>query len=250
MANETQTTASTATSNEPASATSTTAATAAPVDGNKAVTGEVTTATTTTGTEPAATKTLGADAVKEGDAQTTEGKTEGDTKTDAQAAPGEYAEFKVPEGVSIDQELGTEFKGLAKDLKLPQAEAQKLVDLGTKLNAKFNEALTKQVLEQQTKWTEELKSDKELGGTQLPEKLATAQAGLRAFDPSGKLDKLLTETGLSNNVDVIRAFYNAGLTVKNDTIITGDAGASAAQSAGPGSLQRAGSILYGNSTKK
>ena len=49
-----------------------------------------------------------------------------------EGAPEQYAEFALPEGFQVDTAVMDEFKGLAKELNLPQATAQKLVDLQAK----------------------------------------------------------------------------------------------------------------------
>nr|WP_321500198.1 hypothetical protein [uncultured Dethiosulfovibrio sp.] len=59
-----------------------------------------------------------------------EGKTEGgEEEPKKEGAPEAYEPFKVPEGVSYDDEAAKEFGDLAKELNLTQEQAQKLVDV-------------------------------------------------------------------------------------------------------------------------
>lgn len=57
--------------------------------------------------------------------------TEGEAKPEPKAAPEKYEDFKLPEGVELKGDQLTAAHALFKDLGLPQAEAQKLVDFHT-----------------------------------------------------------------------------------------------------------------------
>jgi len=247
MADATQATQTTGTTNtSTASATTGTQATtggagaSAPATGlgaavldTKAATGDQGADTTTATTDAKTTDTVDANKA-------------GETKTDAEAEKAiEYTDFKTPEGVQLDKDGTGEFKELAKSLKLPQEEAQKVFDLGIKIQQKMQAKMSDTIKEVHTEWATNLKNDKQLGGEKLAENLGIAQRGLNAYDTNGALTKLLTETGLANNVDVVRAFYNVGLTVKPDTIVQGNSGGSIMNGEAPGSLAAAANILYG-----
>ncbi|MGO9170022.1 MAG: hypothetical protein ACLP56_24415 [Candidatus Sulfotelmatobacter sp.] len=97
-----------------------------------------------------------------------------DTEKPATKAPEEYAEFKLPEGTTLDEQSATEFKGLAKELDLTQEQAQKLLDFGGgKIRAQI-EAPYKLWAETQTKWQAEVKADPEIGGTKFESSIAAA----------------------------------------------------------------------------
>ncbi|WP_424245900.1 hypothetical protein Dip510_000833 [Elusimicrobium posterum] len=60
-----------------------------------------------------------------------------DKKTEG--APETYKDFDMPQGYSIDKEIGAEFAAQAKADNLPQDVAQKYIDLGIKAQQKTNE---------------------------------------------------------------------------------------------------------------
>lgn len=139
--------------------------------------------------------------------------------TEAQAVepqiPESY-EFQMPEGVEIDQDAVQEFSGLAKELKLDQANAQKVADIAVKMMAKQTEQHQNLV----TSWTEQTKADKEFGGDRLSENLAVAKKALDTFG-TPELRDVLNMTGLGNHPEVIRAFYRAGKAISEDRFISG-----------------------------
>lgn len=169
---------------------------------------------------------------------------EGEKKEEVKA-PESYTDFKLPEGVKVDDEFTGEFKTVAKDLQLPQEAAQKIVDLGAKFADKWGKQAAQMIKDTQAKWVGDLKKDSALGGEKLAENLSVAQKGLNAYDKDGKLNALLKETGLNNHVDLIRVFHQIGSTLKEDSLVNPNSGGSAQPTTGPGSLEAAASVIYG-----
>ena len=118
---------------------------------------------------------IAADAAKpdaiEGDKPADDKSADGDKPADGEKpadAPIEYAEFTLPDGVTLDEKTMGEAKTLFADLKLPQEGAQKLVDFYT---TKANELATapyQQWVDMQTAWRKEVMADPELGGDNFP----------------------------------------------------------------------------------
>lgn len=160
---------------------------------------------------PAATeaKVEGTDGVKT-DAKETEGKAD---DKGAPVVPEKY-EFKMPEGVELDTAAAEEFSVLAKELKLDQATAQKVADIGAKMAQKQAERHAETV----KGWTTESKADKEFGGDNLQQNLATAQKAIDTFG-SKELKSLLTSSGLGNHPEIIRFAFNAGKAISEDGFI-------------------------------
>lgn len=138
---------------------------------------------------------------------------QGDAAGNTETPAGETVEYElaVPEGVEADAEVLEEFKGLARDLKLSQEDAQKLADLSAKVEIKRQEAFKAQ----QVKWIDAAKSDKEFGGEQFAENLAVAKRALDAFAPA-EMRQLLTDSGLGNHPEVIRCFVRIGKQISED----------------------------------
>lgn len=135
------------------------------------------------------------------------------------AAPEKY-ELKVPDGVKLQADELSEIEAVAKEGKLSQAAAQKLVDSRVKANQKATEenkaALDKQLADTRAGWRTAAEADPELKG----EGLAQAQKGMAAY-ASPELVKLLGETRFGDHPLVIKHFKQLGALVKEDTIIPG-----------------------------
>lgn len=134
----------------------------------------------------------------------------------APVEPVEYADFNLPEGYNLTGEIGDEFKTLAKDLKLTQDQAQKLLDLDVKRADAHKSALS----QASVAWQEASKTDKEFGGEQLAENMGFAKKALDAFG-TPELKSLLDQSGLGNHPEIIRAFYRAGKAISEDKLVVG-----------------------------
>ncbi len=165
--------------------------------------------------------------------QTTEGQgTQGqqaeDTKTEGgqqqqekkpESAPENY-EFKAPEGLTFDDHVIGAFSEVAKELNLPQDQAQKVLD---KMAPVMAARQAEQFQAARIEWAETAKTDKEFGGENLAENLGTAKKALDAF-ATPELRALLEQSGLGNHPEVIRVFYRAGKAISEDRFVTGQAG--------------------------
>lgn len=191
-------------------------------------------AATTTGTETDATVTTtdgqpGSTATKvEEPVLDAEGKPVVAPKAD-EGAPEKYEDFKPVEGVAAPTtELMTEFSALAKELGMSQAKAQEALTLVAKLAEKgaagtaAREAAAVEAarVTQSNAWTEASKTDKEFGGEKLAENLAVAKAAMNAT-ASPELRKLLNDTGLGNNPEIIRHFLKIAPAFKESKHVTG-----------------------------
>lgn len=141
--------------------------------------------------------------------------------TEPAGAPEEYADFTVPEGMTLDTEAIGELKVLAKEKNLGQEDTQKFVDLGAKIVQKVESQYKDQIANVQAGWLEATKTDKEFGGDNLQENVAVAKKALDAFG-TPELSKLLTESGLGNNPEIIRVLYRVGKAVSEDRLVPGD----------------------------
>lgn len=129
--------------------------------------------------------------------------------------PDSYA-FEMPEGVELDKAAAEEFTAIAKELKLDQATAQKVADVGAKMVQRQAEARTKLV----EQWTNDTKADKEIGGEKLAENLAVARQAIETFG-SPALKDLLNSSGLGSHPEVVKAFYKAGKAISQDGFVPG-----------------------------
>jgi hypothetical protein len=151
-----------------------------------------------------------------------------------QGAPDKY-EFKLPDGVQLDDKGTTAFSEVAKELNLTQEAAQKVLDkMGPVIAGRHVEALT----QAKAQWVEGAKSDKEFGGDKLGENLAVAKKALDTFG-TPELRTLLNESGLGNHPEIIRAFFRAGKAISEDKFVPAGTGS-------PKGVKAAADALYPN----
>ena len=147
-------------------------------------------------------------------------KTEGEQEKKPEGAPESY-EFKAPEGVQFDDTVIGAFSEVAKDLNLPQEQAQKVLD---KMAPVMQARQLEQLQAARADWAESAKTDKEFGGEKLAENLGMAKKALDTF-ATPELRALLNESGLGNHPEVIRMFYRTGKAISEDRVVTGQGGA-------------------------
>lgn len=174
------------------------------------------------------TAATGAPITEAGDAQTeanvnaavqTEAQTEAqaaEPNTPAEAVVPEAYEFPMPEGITLDKAAFDEFSAVAKELKLDQATARKVADVGIKMAQRQHEVF------ETTKaaWAEQSRTDKEIGGDNFDQNMAVALKTLNAFG-SPELKDVLNVSGLGNHRAVIRLLVNVGKVISDDGFVTG-----------------------------
>lgn len=179
----------------------------------------------------------------EGTQNQSEGQQSPDGNTDAnneapKGAPEKYA-FTAPEGREYDPGVLDAYSEVAKELNLPQEAAQKMID---KIAPLIEARQTEQIQAVKTEWAEASRGDQEFGGDKLNENLAVAKKALDKFG-SPELRKLLNDSGLGNNPEVIRFMYRAGKAISEDTFVGGSKGN---QKSGPKNFNDLASALYSN----
>lgn len=138
-----------------------------------------------------------------------------DLKANEPKVPESY-EYAMPEGIELDKAAADEFSAIAKELKLDQATAQRVADVGAKMAQRQTEAHTKLV----ESWVEQVKTDPEIGGDKLGENLAVARKAMDTFG-TPELKDVLNSTGMGNHPAVIKAFYKAGKAISEDKFVAG-----------------------------
>jgi hypothetical protein len=136
-----------------------------------------------------------------------------------EGAPEKY-EFKLPDGVELDQALIDEVTPVFKELNLTQEQAQKLVDLQARNMQRVNESIAKQFTDTVQAWAESTKKDPEFAGVDYEKKIGIAVKGITAHG-TPELRKLMDETGIGNHPEMIRMFYKLGLEVKEPSLVDG-----------------------------
>ncbi len=144
------------------------------------------------------------------------------TKTDeVKTEPAEF-EIKLPEGETLDDATIAEIKAQAKELGLDAEKAQKFAENRIKQEKAFVEKQQEAFQQSVTKWAEDAKADKEIGGDAFDANLATAKKALDTFASDG-LKEMLNSTGFGNHPEVIRMFNRIGKAISEDRLVTGKA---------------------------
>jgi hypothetical protein len=157
--------------------------------------------------------------ISSADAGKDKGKPDEDAKPkDAkpQGAPEKYEAFKMPEGMPADEEATKQFSEAAKAAGLSQEQAQKVVDFyGGMLQQQ--QGLFKQMAQE---WRAE--TLKALGASPEKELVHAAKARDAFFTPEAV--KILTDSGLANHPEIVKAFIKIGKAIADDTVISGGQG--------------------------
>lgn len=147
-----------------------------------------------------------------------------DDPADKVPEDGKYA-LKMPEGVEVDQalldELGPEFK----ELGLTQAQAQKLADKFVAAQQAKAEKQGSDWAATQTKWVDDAKADKDIGGDKWDSTVSNAQRAIKTLG-SPALGEYLNASGGGNHPELIRVFAKVGAMLKEDNPAGGGDGGS------------------------
>ena len=147
----------------------------------------------------------------------TEAKTEGATEKKDDAQP--YAP-EVPKELEdfADKGMLEKFAALANEKKLAPDVANAIVKMSLENAAEQRKSQDKHVADVQSQWLDQVKADKELGGAKLPETVADIGRAFAAAGPVGKAaQKVLEESGLTNNPDLVRFVKFFGEKLREDT---------------------------------
>lgn len=144
----------------------------------------------------------------------------------AKAKPVEYTDFKLPEGVNLNEGAMKDFIPMAKSANLTQEQAQEFVNMGGRL-AEESIALQESAHKQQTsEWQKTSYNHPELGDgkrEQYKEAMGFADKAMRAFGDK-ELAQTLVDTGLVHHPSLLLYFKKAGLAISEDRLVTGQKG--------------------------
>lgn len=126
-----------------------------------------------------------------------------------QGAPEAYAEFKVPEGYTLDPEVAKEVTGIFKELNLTQEQSQRLVDFYTKQTQEAFDQPYRAYDEMRAGWRDEVKADPEIGGKldQVKSTVAKAIDGLGDPKLAQAFRDTMNLTGAGDNLAFIKVVY-------------------------------------------
>lgn len=201
---------------------------------------KATTTPETTKTESSTTSADGKTLLTEGKTETKvedKSKTDDKSKTETKStAPEKYADYKVPEGFKIDPAIKTEADALFKDFGLTQDQAQKSIDLYTKLTSDAAKAPYEAYQKLTDDWRKEAESHPDLKGKLGPGQevnLRIAKALDSLGDPAltTSFKELMDLTGAGNHPAFIRVINELSKTRVEGTHVSGNGPSKGGQSA-------------------
>lgn len=169
----------------------------------------------------------------------------------AAKAPEKYADFTIPDGVTIDAKAVEAFTPVLKKHNLSQEAAQELVNVYAQNMAASSATYVEQLKDdnfaleqvgfvlghQRDVWSKALKTDSEIGGKDYDKNVKTAQRAIARFG-SPQFKAVLERTGLGNHPEFVRFCLKAGHVVSEDTTALG-------AGAGQGGKKAAAEVFYG-----
>lgn len=163
----------------------------------------------------------------------------------AQGAPEQYADFTLPDGMTLEGDMLSGLTALAKAQNLNQAAAQELVNLGVAQASAIAATFTANAEENPVVlpqhhgkiWSEQTAADAELGGKNLEKTMGLAQKVFATF-ATKELGEFLGKTGLSHHPELIRFMNKVGKAVREDTLVTPGGGSQGK------AAKSAASVLY------
>lgn len=164
-----------------------------------------------------------------------------DDPADKVPEDGKY-DLKMPDGIELDQELADALGPEFADLKLTNAQAQKLVDKYTEIQKGRAEKQGQTWAETISGWADTAKKDPEIGGAKWD---GTVSDATRAINKLGTpaLKEYLNASGGGNHPEVIRIMAKVGAMIKEDNPASGGA-------EGAGKPAEAAHVLFPNDAPK
>lgn len=169
-----------------------------------------------------------------------------ETKDPAAPVPETYAEFKAPEGATLDAALIAEVTPIFKELGLSQDAAQKLVEFQAKHSIATEAKLEKTVADMRAEWRDAIKADPAIGADL--EKTKVAIGRLKSQLPTEvrtSFDDAMNLTGMGDHPAIVRGLFELAKLVNEGTPVTGGGPSELGQSrSGQPSRPSAAQALY------
>lgn len=126
-----------------------------------------------------------------------------------------YADFSLPEGVTLDETILGSATDLFKESGLNQEQAQKFIDLHSDLVQAGATGQVEAFNQTVNEWRELSASDKEFGGDAFEENVGVARSAIEKFG-TPELSKLLEDYGVGNHPEVVRFMVRVGKLTRED----------------------------------
>lgn len=174
------------------------------------------------------------------DAATKESDQQEGEEESADEVPESY-DLKLPEDSQLSDDELAKISDTAKELKLTNEQAQKLVDMQADAESAFQEKAETKWKQLTESWVEEVKTDKDLGGDNFEQTMKLADTAMTQF-ATPEFKEALNESGYGNHPELVRVFARIGKVMAEDNPIGGQAN--------QGGERSTADVLYPNMKKQ
>ncbi len=129
-------------------------------------------------------------------------------------------DLKLPENAAITDEAIANVSAFAKDHKLSNEQAQKMLERDNALFAAYQEGAIEAQQKQSMDWMQATKADKEIGGDHFAANVESARQ-LIVKHGNDALKKLLNDTGAGNHPEVVRFIAKIGKLMHEGQMLSG-----------------------------
>ncbi len=137
-----------------------------------------------------------------------------------EVAPETDYKLTIPENGGASQADADRIVSYAKEQGLSQTVAQEMLDRESIATSASQSASMERAKMLHEQWAKEARADKSFGGENFTENVNLAKRGMDSF-ASPELVDIFTQTGLGNNVEVLKMFKRLGELVKSDGFVSG-----------------------------
>jgi hypothetical protein len=140
-------------------------------------------------------------------------------------APDSYADFTVPEGFALDEEVAKEASALFKGLDLTQTQAQSLVDYYVKQTKEAFEAPFNAYMDKRAEWRDAINADPEIGGSKLNGVKVSIGRLIDSFGNAKVAEgfrEAMDYTGAGDNPAVVRGLYELSKRLTEGAAVRGN----------------------------
>lgn len=135
----------------------------------------------------------------------------------AEEQPAAEVELKLELKDGVSEEDVSEVLEFAKENKLSQEAAQKILDSRSALQSKFANAQAQALSNAIESWKTEVKNDPEIGGDNFQKSIELANLTISHYDKEFKT--VLDKTGLGNHPKVLRLLARIGKDLQDDSLV-------------------------------
>lgn len=132
-------------------------------------------------------------------------------------------DLKLPAGFDDNAPILGEFKGVAKELGLDSAKAQKVFDVYVKAQTEAQARAESEFKATREQWTADMRKDPEIGGAKWDATVTAARLGMQQFC-SPELKKWIGDAGLADFPPLVKLFAKVGAAMADDSIAGGEGG--------------------------